>query len=53
MSELSCNIRMTSTSIGDSLRSKVADLAKYVHLQEVGTFQIIISVTKLNYFTPK
>ena len=30
----------------DKQRSKVDNLAKYVHLQEVGTFQIIISVTK-------
>ena len=30
----------------DKQRSKVENLAKYVHLQEVGTFQIIISVTK-------
>jgi hypothetical protein len=32
--------------ICDKQRSKVENLAKYVHLQEVGTFQIIISVTK-------
>ena len=29
------------TNISDKLGSKVADLAKYVHLQEVGTFQIL------------
>ena len=27
-------------------QSKVADLGKYVHLPEVGTFQVSISVTK-------
>jgi hypothetical protein len=32
--------------IADKQRSKVENLAKYVHLQEVGTFQIIISVRK-------
>jgi hypothetical protein len=32
--------------IGDKQRSKVENLAKYVHLHEVGRFQIIISVTK-------
>jgi hypothetical protein len=31
--------------IGDKQLSKLENLAKYVHLQEVGTFQIIISVT--------
>ena len=35
-----------TTSIGDKQQSKVADLAKYVHLPEVGTFQVSISVTK-------
>ena len=29
------------------------DLAKYVHLQEVGTFQILISVTKYTLFYTK
>jgi hypothetical protein len=32
--------------ICDKHRSKVENFAKYVLLQEVGTFQIIISVTK-------
>jgi hypothetical protein len=39
--------------IGDKQRSKVENLAKYVHLQEVGTFQIIISVTKIQLFYTK
>ena len=38
MSELNCLIGRFSTNIGDKLGSKVADLAKYVHLQEVGRF---------------
>ena len=46
MSELICIIGKISTSIGDKQQSKVADLAKYVHLPEVGTFQVSISVTK-------
>ena len=46
MSELICIIGRISTSIGDKQQSKVADLAKYVHLPEVGTFQVSISVTK-------
>ena len=46
MSELICIIGTISTSIGDKQQSKVADLAKYVHLPEVGTFQVSISVTK-------
>ena len=29
---------MCTTSIGDKQQSKVADLGKYVHLPEVGTF---------------
>ena len=33
-------------SIGDKERNEIANLAKYVHLQEVGRFQIIILVTK-------
>ena len=45
-SELICIIGRFSTSIGDKQQSKVADLAKYVHLPEVGTFQVSISVTK-------
>ena len=53
MSELICIIGKISTSIGDKQQSKVADLAKYVHLPEVGTFQVSISVTKFDYFTPK
>ena len=40
MSELICIIGRISTSIGDKQQSKVADLAKYVHLPEVGTFQV-------------
>jgi hypothetical protein len=39
--------------IGDKQRSKVENLAKYVHLQEVGRFQIIISVTKYQLFYTK
>ena len=46
MSELICIIGRISTSIGDKQQSKVADLGKYVHLPEVGTFQVSISVTK-------
>ena len=46
MSELICIIGRISTSIGDKQQSKVADLAKYVHLPEVGTFQVCIPVTK-------
>ena len=41
-----------SITIGDEQWNKVANLAKYVHLQEVGTFQIITS-QNINYFTPK
>ena len=40
MSGLICTIGRISTSIGDKQQSKVADLAKYVHLPEVGTFQV-------------
>ena len=40
MSELICIIGRISTSIGDKQQSKVADLGKYVHLPEVGTFQV-------------
>jgi hypothetical protein len=39
--------------IGDKQRSEVENLAKYVHLQEVGRFQIIISVTKYQLFYTK
>ena len=46
MSELICIIGRISTTIGDKQQSKVADLGKYVHLPEVGTFQVSISVTK-------
>ena len=46
MSELICIIGRISTSIGDKQQSRVADLGKYVHLPEVGTFQVSISVTK-------
>ena len=46
MSELICIIGRISTSIGDKRQSKVSDLAKYVHLPEVGTFHVGISVTK-------
>ena len=35
-----------STSILDTQRNEVANLAKYVHLQELCTFQINISFTK-------
>ena len=45
MSE-TCTIGRILTNISDKQGSKVADLAKYVHLQEEGTIQIIISVTK-------
>ena len=49
MSELTYVFRRISTSIGDKQRCKVANLAKYVHLQDtVCTFQIIISLT--NYY---
>ena len=41
-----------STNICNKQRSKVADLAKYVQLQAVGTFQIIISSQNLNHFAP-
>jgi hypothetical protein len=37
---------VSTCEICDKQRSKVENLAKYVHLQEVGTFQIITSVTK-------
>ena len=53
MSELICIIGRISTSIGDKQQSKVADLAKYVHLPEVGTFQVSISVTKSGLFYTK
>ena len=46
MFELICIIGRISTSIGDKQQSKVADLAKYVYLPEVGTFQVSILVTK-------
>ena len=46
MFELTYIIGKISTSIGDKHRSKVTNLAEYVHLQEVGTFQIVISVIK-------
>ena len=46
MSELICIIGRISTTIGDKQQSKVADLGNYVHLPEVGTFQVSISVTK-------
>ena len=47
MSELAAvHIWKDFNEIGDKQRSKLANLAKYVHLQEVGTFQIIISITK-------
>ena len=35
------------------INSKVADLGKYVHLPEVGTFQVSISVTKSGLFYTK
>ena len=44
MFEVTYIIGRISTSIGDKHWRKVANLAKYVHLHEVGTFQIIISV---------
>ena len=46
MSQLICIIGRISTSIGDKQQSKVADLGKYVHLPEVGTSQVSISVIK-------
>ena len=46
MPELICIFGRISTSIGDKQQSKVADLAKYVHLPDVGAFQVSISVTK-------
>ena len=46
MSELSCTIERILTNISDKQGSKVADLVKYVHLQEGGTVQIIISEAK-------
>ena len=52
MPELICIIGRISTSIGDKQENKVADLAKYVHLPEVGTFQVFRS-QNLDYFTPK
>ena len=40
MSELNCIIGRISTNIGNKHKGlKVADLVKYVHFQEVGTFQ--------------
>ena len=53
MSELICITGRISTSNGDKQQSKVADLAKYVHLPEVGTFQVSISVTKSWLFYTK
>ena len=53
MSELICIIGRIPTSIGDKQHSKVAELAKYVHLPEVGTFQVSISVTKSWLFYTK
>ena len=53
MSGLTYIFGRISTSIGDQQRSKVANLAKYGHLQEVGTFPIIISVTKYELFYTK
>ena len=44
MFELAYIIGTISTSVSDKHRSKVANLVKYVYLQEVGAFQIIISV---------
>ena len=35
-----------STSILDKQRNEVANLAKYIHLQGLCTFQINVSVTK-------
>ena len=50
MSELTSGI---SASIGDKQWCKVANLAKYIHLQEVCTFQIIISVTNYELYYTK
>ena len=56
MSELSCTIGRISTNIRDKLASEVEDLAKYVHLQEEGTFQslgLLFRSQSLNYFASK
>ena len=56
MSELSCPIGRISTNIRDKLASEVEDLAKYVHLQEEGTFQslgLLFRSQSLNYFASK
>ena len=47
-SELSCIIGRISTNIGDKLGSKVADLAKYVHLQEVEHFKLLFRSQNLH-----
>ena len=49
MSELSCIIREITINTSDN----TGDLAKYVSLKKAGPFQIIISVTKFNYFALK
>ena len=53
MSELSCIAGKISTNIGDKQGSKVTDLAKYVHLQEVGHLKLLFRLQNLNYSTPK
>jgi hypothetical protein len=54
MSELAdVHIWKDFNEIGDKQRSKVENLAKYVHSQEVGRFQIIVSVTKYQLFYTK
>ena len=46
-------VKVENGLIGDKQQSKVADLAKYVYLPEVGTFQVSISVTKSWLFYTK
>ena len=50
MFEITNIFRRISINILEKKRNEVANLAKYVHLQGLCTFQINISVTK--YFTP-
>ena len=46
MSKLTKIFGRISTSISNRQRIEVVNMAKYVHLQYVGTFKIIISVRK-------
>ena len=46
MFEITDTFGSISTSIVDKQQNEVANLVKYVHLQELCTFQINISVTK-------